>query len=599
MWLLFPNILGALAARRTNLRHNRDLEQHLETKKHAKGAAVQKYAEGAATDVYYIPELLDRFKMFAIQQQAITDHRHDLEIQRLNAAISNAPNVADKALLNESVHSNLEFRLEAQNAYLQMLNFVNTLKAVTAGSDSSARTCKEITCGQYAICEEGTYGAKCKCEEGFDGNGFECFPPDHFTALSLVPSLTGVKPNVKELHLTVFNDVHLAVAYRDASQNNRGFVMVGRAGLALVKWGKPTAFSGKAKAYSPVIAGVGTESLLIGYRDADKGGSAYIVSGALNFTDQYSVLLSEPEVFARNQAQKMTILQLPHGRAAIFYAERIVDAEGNVLEAYGGACLAQVALPSNRSKAPSKPEVMGKYRFSEVAASRLSATLLSDTSFVVAYRGMTEKEGPPYREASVVWGQMKDGELAFSPNPVSLDPETPQIWERAVAVVSANMFTYSYYCGVTQELKMTVVRIDPATHQMTITDGPRRVSAGKTEYVGAINVPATPYSPHSYTYFAAPGEGVGTAKVCRVSELGRITDCAQRPFAGYDVSPSAVSGQLLWDGRLIFAYATKKGEPYYQVEALFAGESPSAARISPKKPWTGTSALTAANETAP
>jgi hypothetical protein len=419
------------------------------------------------------------------------------------------------------------------------------------------------------------------------------------------------KPNVKEVHITVFNEVHLGVVFRDAAEDNRGFVMVGQAGLALVQWGKPVPFSGKAKAYGPVVAGLGQRSLLIGYRDEDKAGVGYIVSadvkgsgiigvkgsgiiGNSNETELYTVLLSTPEMFARNQENKFAILQLPHNRAAIMYAEQVVDAEGNVLENFGAACLTQVRLPADHSLAPPPPEVMGKYRFSDVAVSKLSATLLSDTTFVVAYRGVIPSPSgpkPPFKEASVVWGQMKDGEMAFSPNPVSLEPGTAQIWDRGVAAVSQNLFAYSYYCGISQEIKMQMIRVDPLTHQMTITDGPRRLSQGISGYVGAINVPFSPEIPHTYTFFDRPGEAVGTAQVCRVSELGRITECRQRPFVGYDVPGEALSGELLWDGRLIFAFATKTGEPFYQVEALFAGpdpapdpfEAPDPAHISPPK----------------
>lgn len=583
MWLLSPSVFGI------EMRRSNDLEMQTTKKRtnlrHNHHAAIQQYAKNAAADVYYIPELLDRFKLFAVQQQALTDHRHLYEVQRLNAAITATSNLGDKELLNETVHANLESRLEAQNAYLQMLNFVNTLKAVATGSDTSARTCNEITCGDYAICEEDEHGAKCRCEEGFDGDGFQCFPPHHFTAVSLFTLEGGKKPNVKELHLTVFNDVHLGVVFRDANEGNRGFVMVGRAGLALVRWSTPVPFSGKAKAYGPVIAGLGERSLLIGYRDADEGGSGFVVSGVLNVTDQYKILLSTPELFAKNQAHTFSIVQLPHNRAALMYAESVVDDGGNVLEAFGSACLAEVGLPANHSLAPPPPSVMGKYRFSDVPVEHLSATLLTDSTFVVAYRGITDGPGgpqPPFKEASVVWGRvLKDGEVTFSPNPVSLEPETSQIWDRGVAVVSQNMFAYSYYCGISQELKMTVIKIDPNTHQMSITDGPKILSKGKSGYVGAINVPFAPEIPHTYTFFDRPGEGVGTAQVCRVSQLGRITECKQRPFAGYDIPGGAISGQLLWDGRLIFAFATKTGEPFYQVEALFAGHAPDKAHISP------------------
>jgi len=567
MWLLFPNSIVGV-----NLRHNHH-------------AVTQQYAKGAAADVYYIPELLDRFKVFAVQQQALTDHRHTSEVDRLELAIKAAKSPSDKALLQSTVQDNLESRMEAQNAYTQLLNFVNTLKAVATGADTSARTCAEITCGQYAVCAQQKHGAKCQCEEGFEGNGFQCFPPHHFTAQPLFKAEGGKKPNVKEVFLTVFNDVHLAVVYRNSAEGDKGYIVVGRAGLAVVKWGKPKLFSGIAKAYGPVVAGLGTHSILIGYRDSDKSGTGLIVSGALMPKDDFTLRLSTPEVFAKNQAQSMAILQLPHNRGLLMYAERVVDAEGNVLEAFGSACLAQVDPPANVSDvvAPiTPPAVMGKYRFADVAVSRLSATLLSDSSFVVGYRGITQGEGgekPPFREASVVWGQVKDGEVAFSPNPVTLEPDTSQIWGRGVAVVSQNMFAYSYYCGIAKETKMTIIKVDPATHSMAITDGPYRLSQGESSYVGAINVPFAPESPHTYTFFDKPGEKVGTAQICRVSAMGRIADCRERPFAGYDIA--SISGQLLWDGRLVFAFASKTGEPFYQVEALFAGEAPKKAHENP------------------
>jgi len=579
MWLLFPNALG-LEMRRTNLRRSGL----------SGSGAIQQYSRTKGTDVYYIPELLDRFRIFSVQQQALTDHRHALEVQRLRDAMAAAPDEKDKKILDATIHENLESRLEAQNAYLQMLNFVNTVKAVATGSNTAARTCAEITCGQYAVCNQGETGAKCQCEEGFEGNGFECFAPHHFTAVALIEPAAGKKPNIKELHLAVFDQIRLAVAYRDAAQGNKGYVMVGRAGLAIVRWGKPELFSGKEKAYGPIVAGLGTNSLLIGYRDSEKEGSAFVVSGILTTTDQYKVKLSKPEVFARNQAEKMTILQFPANQAALMYSEQVVDAEGNVLEAFGGACLAKVGLPEDMSKADfevPKPSILGKYRFSDIESTRLSATLLTDTTFVVAYRGVPQTQGgakPPYKEASVVWGQVKDGELAFSPNSVSLEPDIPQIWQRSVSVVSSTMFAYAYYCGTSREIRQTILKIDPTTHEMVITDGPRRLAEGISNYIGSINAPFAPDSPQSYTFFEKPGEKVGTAEICRVSQLGHMQGCRERPFAGYDIASSAVSGQLLWDGRLIFAFATKTGEPMYQVEALFAGHEPEAAHTSPPKP---------------
>jgi len=172
---------------------------------------------------------------------------------------------------------------------------------------------------------------------------------------------------------------------------------------------------------------------------------------------------------------------------------------------------------------------------------------------------------------------LKDGDQAVTQTTIALGERLVADAERRVAECRDESLRN------VEELKMTVLKIDPKTHQMSITDGPRTLSRGKSMYVGAINVPFAPEIPHTYTFFDSPGEGVGTAQVCRVSELGRITECAQRPFAGYDIPGGAISGQLLWDGRLIFAFATKTGEPYYIVEALFAGHAPDEAHITPPK----------------
>lgn len=548
-----------------------------------RGASSTDTDEKGGADVYYAAEVLDKFRTFAIQQQSLTDYRHRFETQRLQGAIAAAASPTDKALLQETVEHEEQSRMEAQNAYREMLNFANTIKAVAMRSTGGARTCDEITCGQFATCEVSkTTGATCKCETGFKGDGFACLPPATFTALPLLVK-TDHTPNILDINLAVFSETAVAVAYRDSAKDNKGYLMVGHAGLALVEWGKPVVFSASAKAFAPVVAGLAENKLFVAYRDEEKGGNGVCVAGEVTSPKELTIRVSKPEVFARNQDDRMALVQLPHSRVALMYSEKVVDAEGEILESWGGAMLAQVNdVNSTDAAMLAPPEILGKYRFSDLQVSKLDATLLSSTQFVVAYNGKfitADGEKPPFKEASVIYAQMDGSELLFSPHPISLEPNNQVIQDRGVALVSANLFAYSYYSGVEQETKMTVVKIDPETHQMVITDGPRVLSKGPNRYVQSISVPFGGQAPHTFTYYGQPGKKGSTAQICRVSQQGRIADCEEKSWAGYDIR--TVSGAVLWDGRLIFVFANEAGQPFYQMEGLFVGNAPKEAEKLP------------------
>merc|ERR1719428_2260059 len=156
-------------------------------------------------DVYYVVKLLDKFKKYAVKHQALSDVRHGMEMERLQEAMENSDDEGDKTLLEASATENEESRLESQNAFNEMLNFVNTLKN-SMGAKGSAPSCEDLTCGEHAICEDTVAeGAGCKCEDGYEGDGFLCKPPIHFTAHPLIPfESKGPAPQVGEIHISVF-----------------------------------------------------------------------------------------------------------------------------------------------------------------------------------------------------------------------------------------------------------------------------------------------------------------------------------------------------------------------------------------------------------
>lgn len=512
-------------------------------------------------DVYYVVKLLDKFKNYAVKHQALSDVRHGQEMERLQEAMENSDDNEDKTLLEATATENEESKLETQNAFNEMLNFVNTLKNAM-GAKGSAPSCEDLTCGEHAVCEDSVLeGAQCKCEDGYEGDGFLCKPPISFTAHPLIPFKTkGPAPQVGEIHITVFQKSRVAVVFRDISKGEKGYFMLGRAGVAKMAWNYPKLFSNETKAYGPTIVGLPNGRIAIAWRDQDRGGMGYLMGGEINRKTQ-TCLLGKSIAFARNQAHGYTMVVLPNSRVAVMYSERVLDADGKTKAMHGSAVLAQIQKDG-------VPEEMGKYRFAEGAVTRLMATRLSPDSFVVAYRG--EAQGDTKEEASVIWAQMKGSELMFDPHPISLAPEETEIWGRDVSLVAKDLFAYSYHAGGEQVTKQAIIKVDPGTHRMAIVDGPMPIDEAPTPYVQSVSLPFAPRTPHTFTYYQKPGSGIARAKVCPITPQGKMRDCTDLNFVGYELS--TVAAEPLGEGRLIFVFADTTGTPYYQFVGLFNDE---------------------------
>lgn len=516
-------------------------------------------------DVYYVSKLLDKFKRFAVQGQAVSDYNHGKELEGIREAMLKVTDEDDKTLLEAGATENEESRLESTNAFNEMLNFVNTLKQAM-GAKGSAPSCADLTCGEHAVCALTLdNGPECACEEGYEGDGFICRPPVHFTPHPLLDKFKkdseGTR-QVADIHMIVFQKTRVALVFRDISKGHQGFFMLGRAGIDEVGWNAPKIFSNGTKAYDPVIAGLPNGRVAIAYRDKDRGGMGFLLGGEINPRTNL-MRLGTLTPFARNQAHEMAIVALPHTRVAVLYADRKVDANGKTTAIHGAATLAQI-------RKGGLPHVLGlPYRFAEGATTRIRATLLSPSSFVVAYRG--ESDEAKKTEASVVWGEMKGSELFFdSTKSIALDSDTTQIWGRDVSLVSANIFAYTYHCGGDQIVKQATIKVDPGTHAMTVVSGPIELAKGPMSWVQSVSLPYAPRAPHTFSFYQNSGRGYSQAAICPVMSTGQMRDCVDLNWAGVQVQ--SVAAQPLGEGRLLFVFTDMSGTAYYQYVGLFDDE---------------------------
>eukprot|EP00397_Hematodinium_sp_SG-2012_P047853 GEMP01054583.1.p1 GENE.GEMP01054583.1~~GEMP01054583.1.p1 ORF type:complete len:384 (+),score=97.91 GEMP01054583.1:20-1171(+) len=77
-------------------------------------------------DVYYVSELLDKFRQTTVRNKELSAHRHALEMQRLQGAIARVPTQKDKWALEQAAESNEEAHLESNNAFSEMVSFAST-----------------------------------------------------------------------------------------------------------------------------------------------------------------------------------------------------------------------------------------------------------------------------------------------------------------------------------------------------------------------------------------------------------------------------------------------------------------------------------------
>jgi hypothetical protein len=517
----------------------------------------------AGADVYYVAESLDRLKFATAKQQLAAEERYRLENLRLMAATTQAQLPADRSLLETTVQVTAESQMEEMNAFKALYNMYYTLKA-NFGSVNTAPSCELMTCGEHARCVSVDGVATCQCKPCFAGNGFmckpsSCSPTNRATAQPIAPFLKKI-PAMEDISVAVFQQDRIVAAFRDKKQNNGGFLLVGKAREADIEWGQMQPISSKKdlKVYSPQIIATATGRIVVVFRDGVSDATGYLVGGYIvngNGTDAGNrAVMLEPTGFVKSQTEAASLVALASYRVVCLYAHP----EGPNEQAYGGAIFLQLLKGGSLS-------ILGKYRFAEHKVTNIRAVALRPTSFVVAYRDPPPEDGSTQsysRELSVIWMSMQDDELMVDPHPIVLEPNQKDMGVRDVSLVSENLFSYSYQSRGDSKTKLAIVRVDPDSHRMQVTDDTKVVAEGETPFVKSISLPFLSLAPHTLTYLQHPNRN-SVAETCRITPKGKISDCQELPWANTHVSD--VTATRLGDGRLVFVFADEKQDPYYQM----------------------------------
>jgi hypothetical protein len=346
--------------------------------------------------------------------------------------------------------------------------------------------------------------------------------------------------------------------------------MFGQAGLDGIAWGDPVKFSNESQAFGvSLVEMLEGNNFAISFRDQNQGGTGLLLSGQYD-PDSGSVTFSPAVAYARHQAQNVALLSMPHAKVAVVFSEHeIYDSQQlRSGQMYGSAVLAQV-------EANHAPQILRKHRFFGGPVARLSATRLSPSDFVVAYRGGAEATNKHQKqEAAYMLAGMRGAELLFDPHPISLEPDMTQIWSRSLSLVDEGIVSYTYHSGREEVTKQALLRLNPSTRKLEVAHGPEVVAEGFTPYVGSVstslvqrssNVSKLRSEPRLLTYFAGVEGFTGRGRFCHVSS-GMPEGCVEMPLTEMAVT-SAVSSEV-GDGRALLVFTDTRGIPHYKMIGL-------------------------------
>jgi hypothetical protein len=506
-------------------------------------------------DVYYVPNLLTKFKHFAEARLKITDERSDLEQKRLQTAIESSDYLSTKDVLEETLTQSELSRKEEKNVLNEVLNFVNSIKGVMGSEQKKPETCAELTCGPGAICELMKDGATCKCDEGFVGDGYVCKQPTAFTPKLLLPNDPAVQ--VGEIHVSEMKGKLLVVYHNLADE--KGYALIGKVGPASVDWSDPVLVSTNTSAFSPQGVLIPEDKFVVSFRDANTQGAGIVATGTIKPGANGTLVpvMAGSFPFARMQSHQTSVVPLPGSRFAVFFSEHGADGLS-----FGSAMLGQV-------NAEGLAEKKGIFRFAESAVTRLTATFLTPESFALAYRAAADPTADPLtvlrEEANVVYGKLAAKDLVFDPHPLALEPSKSEIWDRGLGLLTNNRFQYTYQSGTDEKTYVAVVEVDKMSHRMHVTSK-QEVASGFTPFSRSIGLAYAPGTPRTFSFY--DHNGIGKFTTCNLSPGGVMEDCVEKTWLSKKAS--CVSSLALGQSRVFFAFAGSDGIPYYQIAALSA-----------------------------
>jgi len=502
------------------------------------------------------------------------------DVARSRATLQAAATTQDRALLEEAFEIREESRMEAENARGVAAGLSSTLRQFM-GQSEGVRSCRELACGGNGYCAVSQqHGAACHCKVGYEGTGFVCNPGTSFTQRPLISATPGTAaPQVADLHVASLSNNGVAVAFRDSSRQNRGFVVLGEAVDTGMRWSAPALLSTSSPVFAPVVVELDSPgSLAVAYRTKDRGSEGILVGARRDAENRLQ--LGTPKVFAHYQAQAMVLISMPESKVVVLFADHVpLKAGDGQFDHYGASLLAELPVAEGKQGEPiGMPKLLGKYRFAQGAVSRITAAPISPSAFAIAYRqsrGVDIENVSPSKEASVSLAELWGSELVFTTKALSLEPQQEQIWARSVAGLGGGAFAYTYHSGAEQSTKQAVLRLDPETHRLVLLREPLSVASGFTPFVSTIGTVrrgeggAVQESTQGHRLFSFVGgeQGAkGQAKICAVGSSLLPERCQDVGTTAQEVL--GVSAALLSDNRVFLLTTTARGEPHYALIGL-------------------------------
>eukprot|EP00397_Hematodinium_sp_SG-2012_P021224 GEMP01021910.1.p1 GENE.GEMP01021910.1~~GEMP01021910.1.p1 ORF type:complete len:561 (-),score=95.96 GEMP01021910.1:608-2290(-) len=557
---MFPlNVLLFLAFVHMGVSMHLRAHQQVATKSNARSTHAS-----SEQHVEFLVQTLNRFKAFAEHNSQKVEQRHAAAEAKLRKAEAVTTDENTRLALEQSITSNMASKAEAVSMYRDMTIFFTSMEMVLGATSAggSGRSCSETSCGLHATCTRTTLGAECVCDEGYQGDGMHCEAPAAFVPHQLLyDGAEGRSPQVQDSTVFVFGD-RVAVIWRDITHGNAGYLKLGELRNNQVSFAPAERFA--AKAFSPSVVGWTNGRLVVAYRDDDKDGVGVIRGAAIGISGvrgaDMHLTWGKMVTYARNQAHQTALLAISKNRFILNYSVRKASEGGQAAENFGSSALGDVSETGDVS-------LFGTFRFAEQAITRIEATSIDDSSFVVAYRGakiVDEMDLTKFvrQEASCIYGKVDGLDLVFYPHPLHLEPVRAQFWARSLALVAPNIFSYVYHSGLDQETKVVTVKVDPVAHTMTPIST-KALRKGETPYVKTLPVPYNTESPHTVTFYQPKNEKL-LANICSLNKLGNLSACED-----VEVGPAMESfdAATLPSGRLLLVFAPS-GIPYYQVVGL-------------------------------
>eukprot|EP00438_Fugacium_kawagutii_P031628 Skav216552 [mRNA] locus=scaffold1776:340309:358532:- [translate_table: standard] len=432
-------------------------------------------------------------------------------------------------------------------------------------TSKSGTTCDQLSCGKHASCADTFQGASCLCDEGYIGLGQECRAPSEFAPHLLLGENAA---QAADIHVASFDTNKVAVVFRDMSKGNAGALVVGTIGEAGDLQLSPLEFftAPGAQAFAPVVAGTDGRQIAIAWRDDHRQGKCRLRAAALGTSGirgaEMALSWGPAMDFCSDQAHKMSIQSFSPNRIMVLYSDKAKGSE-IATESFGNSLLADIGSLGNIS-------LLGNFRFTDSAVTRLEATKVSKNGFVLAARASPAADdmNPQVavkQEAMAMYGELVGEDLVFDPNPVNLEPEgNGQVWARGLSLIAPNTVAYAYQDASKMELKLSVLDIDPQSHKMKVVQDSSTFQKGFSPYVSMLSMPYSASDPYTLTYYQ--GEKSAIASICAWnSGRQQLENCEDFPWLSHKVS--TVSGVSVGEGRVLMSFVAE-GTPYYTIFGL-------------------------------